>query len=72
MRLRELKNNKPDRFDYRGKEMVMVHYSMSATHKGKISDEIVWESEDRTICINYYKGYIYAENEQGEILSEVV
>ena len=69
MRLREIKRDCPERFTYRNKDFYMTYYGMEATHNkgigGQRSDCIVWESEDKSICINYDKGYIYAENEKG-------
>jgi len=75
MRLREIKRDCPDRFSYRGKDFIMTYYGMSATHgrgiTGKRSDFIFWESQDKKTCVTYDKGYIYAENEKGEVFAEV-
>ncbi len=71
MRLREIQKQCPDRFRYRGKFFYMTHYSIEATHYKKRSDHIVWETEDKMYCITYEKGYIYAENEKGEVFAEV-
>jgi hypothetical protein len=71
MNLKTIKELCPDFFTYRNKDFIMVHYGMDATHRGKRSDTIVWESKDKKTYIHYEKGYIYAENENGEIFAEV-
>lgn len=71
MNLKQIRKDCPDFFTYRNKDFFMIYYGMKATHKGQRSDSIVWESEDKSIYINYDKGYIYAENEKGEVFAEV-
>ena len=71
MNLRDIKRKCPDTFSYRGKDYRMTFYGKTATHKGQRSDCICWSSYDNKNHINYNKGYIYAENDKGEIFAEV-